>query len=368
MKTKNLVLLLLLVIVVFYGFYTRWGTKVPENLLLNPPGNLTVILTSFGNIDDKGVWQGEVAPFMRQLVTPIDISKQTPMCQSVYKGFLYQQPVLVVVAGQAKVRMTACVMNLLQTSKDHIKEVILAGIAGITPEKGGLLDSQGAVRNSDPVMIGDVCINSGAVDFDMQHYSADRAGSTIPQPLFWQVADPANVDNVDGSHALANELNSAALKVDWPQTSLAAAALDIKYHGSVNKTHVWGPTQCLEVSDDLFWHDIRSDLQARVMASAWLNSTQGLSVNAGDIMITTAMEAVPAGSVISWWNKNYKTKIAFAYVRSASNFDQVWVNSQGIPQSDGKSSLESGLDSDGAQFAFETASLPVLKMLELRNF
>ncbi len=361
-------MILFLVVIFFYGLYTKWGTRIPDTLKPPQTQKYSVVLTTYGSQDDQGHWQGEAAPYMERLVSGINVSSRYPMCIRAYKGYLFSQPVLIIISGQAKVRMAACMENILEKDGNGIKEVVLSGTAGITPARGGLVGSTGKLSRTDLVMIGDVCINSGAFDFDQQHYSSDIQNTKNPDPVFWNYTSENSAGFVDGSHPLANELYAASHKVVWPSVSSDVISANLKYHQVSRSPKSWGPTQCLESTDDLFWHDSRSDLRARIIGAGWLNSTQGLNLTSDDILIATSMEAVPAGAVINWWNQTNKTQIAFAYVRGASNFDQPWVNNQGVPQENGKTSLESGTSAAFSQLASFTASLPVLKMLELRNY
>ncbi len=79
------------------------------------------------------------------------------------------------------------------------------------------------------------------------------------------------------------------------------------------------------------------------------------------------MESIAAGNVVSWWNKAYKTSVGFAYTRGASNFDHVLLDENGLPVSNAKDSLKSGMRSESVENAFRNAAIPVLKMFELRE-
>jgi hypothetical protein len=269
--------------------------------------------------------------------------------------------VMLAITGTGKVQASACTTDILKITNGEIKEVILSGIAGITPMKGG------QQANGELAMIGDVCINSNAIDFASQYYSSDSEGTGTPNPTFW-ASDSANISTkTKGSIALAQELYDASSKVVWPKETAAVTAINTTYHNTSREPQAWGPGECIEASDDLFWHDTQSDLRAREMGAAWLQESLGYHVTKDNILVTTAMETAPVGTVISRWNNAYKTLIPFAYVRGASNFDQVWLDSDGLPAASGKESLEMRLDEDDVALASLTASLPVLKMFELRN-
>lgn len=358
----NLVFILLVSFLILIPWLQNQGFN-----FLNANKKTSIILTTFGYQDGDAKWQGEVTPYIEKLQNPREISDKFPMCTRVFSGNLYGEEVLVVISGMGKVKMTSCVSNLLQEIGDQVKEVILSGIGGITPMRGGLINEDGNLRQSKETMIGDICINSAAVDFDLQYYTADQAGTRYPNPIFW-LSDLANFSGqVDGSPTLAQELFAASAKVDWPQLSDEVKTVNRKYHTTSREPIAWGPTMCLEVTGDLFWHDYRADRSAREIGSEWLSKTRGSFVSADDIVIVTSMESVAAGNEISWWNKNYKTDIAFAYVRGASNFDQAWVTSEGMPVVNGKTSIENGASDSGVTDASKNASLPILKMFELRS-
>lgn len=329
--------------------------------------NTSVILVSFGSKDNEGIWQGEVAPFMDNLENTQDVSEMFPLCQQVLKGDIYGQKVLVVIGGMAKVNMSSCTTNLLFETNGHVKEIILSGIAGITPMKGGVKDITGNLRNDDPTMLGDVCVNSAAFDFDLQRYSSDKANDNSPIPDFWLPEYENSSNKITGSMPLSNELFRASLQVEWPDPSEKVKEKNYQYHKTSRRPKPWGPKECLEITDDLFWHDIRADKRARELGASWLSQVGDININEEDIVIVTAMEAIPVGVVVDHWNNTHATDIDFAYVRSASNFDHAWLNQDGTPAVDGRRSLETGMNIDLVEFAAESASLPILKMFELRS-
>lgn len=177
------------------------------------------------------------------LQDPVDVSAATPYCTGpLFTGMLSGEPVLLGVAGTAKVRMTACVQNILQVyaPAGGIKEVILTAIAGITPMRGGMVDVKSgfALRHDDLAMIGDVCISSVAYDFDLQFFAMDKGGTWTPDPVFWSSSwiGPSNV--VQGSKDLADELYAAALVAEWPDQTEASTANNMRYHGESRKPGV----------------------------------------------------------------------------------------------------------------------------------
>lgn len=325
---------------------------------------LSVIVVAFGEKDENGQWEGEVAPYMQKLKNPQEVSRSVPMCKYALNGKLFDKNVLVVVAGMGKVNMTACIKDVLDYRDGDIREIILSGIAGMSPMRGGLVDQNGSVRNDEPVMVGDVCINSVAVDFDLQRYSADSANTKSPNPLFWPSDALFSAKEMRAKTKLAKELERASKNVNFPQVPKQVEEVNLKYHKISRKPKVWGLGECLEVSGDLFWHDIRSDSIARLLAYEMLGKINS-QVKKESVVIATSMEAVPAGVIVSRWNDLHGKNIDFAYVRSASNFDHVWLDENGFPAEDGSKSLE-GFGA-GYEYAIQIQALPVLKMFEMRK-
>lgn len=318
---------------------------------------ISVVLTGFGEADENGKWSGEAAPFMQHLDKVVDKSSEINMCQSAFLGQIYGNPALVVVSGMAKVNTTACLSQIFSIYGLRVKEVIVAGIGGISPTRGG----------KEPVMLGDVCISSLAVDFDLQHYSADAGGLGVSVPQFWPQQSTFSSQSGKGTPVLADELYSASGKVVWPQTAANVVAVNALYHGDSRAPKAWGPRECMEVSSDLYWHDIKADGRARELAASYMNQVFESDTKPADMVVVTSMEAVPAVVLINKWNKNNYAETSFAYVRGASNFDQVYLDAQGNPAKDGRASIEDLKARGLSEYAIGTAALPVLKMFELRG-
>jgi len=303
-----------------------------------PLTDRTVVLTAF---------KAEATPYLERLTLPVDITAKAPFCDQAVAGSLSGQAALVVITGVGKVRASTCLLTILQLTSGRVKGVIFSGTSGITPEIT-------ANQFIGETMIGDVCINVSAIDFDRQHYSADLAGSGDPAPSFW-------LDEVIGSTSgtvLSDRLYQASSQASLPPPPESAIALNNQYHRSSRPPRVWGPQECLEVSGDLFWHDIRSDTQAKALAAQWQKT------DADKLVIVTAMESAAVGSVVTAWNSAYQTAIPVAYVRGASNFDQPPKDSRGAPLVDGQSSLETSLTGDTEDYAARTSAAVVLKFLE----
>ena len=233
--SKKIVFFLMVVFVVLalYIPYKNSHFENTERLSVDSKTKRTVILTALGSKNRKGAWLGEVSPFMSELENSIDRSSQVPMCDRFFEGNMNQQPVFVVVSGPGKVKSTACLMEVLLKYDNQIKEVILSGIAGITPMRGGMVDDAGNLRNDERVMIGDVCINSIAYDFEAQYYTSDQGNTRGSNPIFW-ASDSHDVSKqIQGSVSLSEELSNAGAMVDWPESSSEVTNNNIKYHGVI---------------------------------------------------------------------------------------------------------------------------------------
>lgn len=362
MKKLRPIFLFAIIIVLAYFLYL-------QSLESNPIGRdrPSVILTTFGNKDENGQWTGEVSPYMKQIKYPNDISEMLPMCESAYKGKIFDSPVIVIVTGSGKVAISGCILDVLQKTSGNIKEVILTGTAGISPMQGGMLTNNHLLKNGSPVMIGDVCINSTAGNFSSQYYTSDLANTSEVNPIFWPSDSIEKTKLNSRGMDLAKELYSASKHVNWPEATESIIEIDIKYHGHFRPVKAWSPVECMEVTDDLFWHDINADQVARNLAFTLLKNRVDKNIIFEDVLITTAMESQATEQIIARWNEANNTKIPFAYVRGASNYDHTWIKSNGLAAVSGKTSIEQRENENGVSFSSNTAAQPVLKMFELRN-
>lgn len=306
----------------------------------------TVILVSFGSYNSSSGWAGEATPYGEQLSDIQDISASIPLCQNAFSGTIFGQPIILAISGMAKVRTSACVSSLLQYSSGRVKEIILSGIGGIST----------AQASSQYPKIGDLCINSVALDFDRQYYASDMAASSSYQPIYWA---NSHIYSSSGSNQLASDLYMASQAVIWPDSPAAVKTLNQKYGIPSGIPYVWQPTQCLEASGDQFWHDSTADSRARALAAELLSVREPV--------IITSMEAVAAGTVIEKWNLANHMAIPFAYVRSASNFSLPAIGPNKLPLENGKDSIVSAMAGENTQYAIRIQALPVLKLLEQRN-
>ena len=344
------------------------GVNKQSKTRINDREKITVILTGFWGKDVLGNWSGETAPFLKEMKDLLDVRNKVRLCNLAYEGELYGSRVLVAATGMAKVKTTACLSEILHVYDKKIREVILVGIAGITPMKGGILDSLGKVRKSEPAMLGDVCVSFLAVDYDLQHYGADCGRSSLPEPKFWDQKSTFQAKFIKGDKKLADELLSACKKVRWPAVPKGVEKINTLYHSGSRFPKVWEPWECLEVTSDLYWHDLRSDCRARELAGGLLRREYGRKISPDSVLVVSSMEAVACGAVVEWWNRDHKRAIGFSYVRGASNFSHPYVDTDGKPVLGALESLKMSAKSGGASYAMQTEALPVLKMLELRSY
>jgi purine nucleoside permease len=266
--------------------------------------------------------------------------------------------------GVGKVNSTECMLDLLRHyGGSSIKEVIWSGIAGITPQIGGMLDSAGKLRTaSEKTVIGDVCISYLARDWDLQ-YSSRYDGT-------WWIGKSANKSRTSvGDVKLAEELWKAAQQVTWPDIPEGPASNIKLYHGEpgLRKAKAFNWLACGEVTGDNFWHGVDEDARARQLVAEFITEVTGKQVTASDVFAVTAMEQTGWMNALEDWNKAKNSDIPFAYSRSSSNFDHTWLDSKGNPLVKAAESIESGMSKGGSVYGSVTAALPVLKMLELRS-
>lgn len=326
---------------------------------------VSVVMSAFGGKDDNGNWGGEIAPFMDELKNPVDVTKNVGMCDMVFEGQLSGSEVIVVVSGMGKVRASTCTESLLNYYKGRVKEVIFSGIAGISPSTSG--PTGDLLNASDQAMLGDVCINSTAFDFDLQHYSSDQSNSNVANPNFWENDNSFSSKSVNFDPALAQELVTVGNQINWAYPPQDVVTENLQYHQRNRQPKVWGTKNCIEATGDLYWSDTSLDQKAREEGVTYLNKANNSALGANNIVVVTSMEASSVGSAISWWNLEHKTEISYAYVRGASNFDRPYWNSEGVPAISGNDVVSISSKNDYATYAINNASLIVLKMFEARG-
>jgi hypothetical protein len=342
--------ILTILILVLLAIFLAYKFSLP---FFDTGKQLSIVISPFGSQDASGKWQGEVAPFMSNLENGVDLGNKLPLCEQAFSGYLSQQPVLVLVSGIGKVKSAVCLTDVLEKYRGRIKEVILSGTAGITPNLGA--------------RVGDLCINSVSANFDSQYYSSDQPNTDYPNPSFWTNSDSDTSGQSISQGDLANQIFRVTKSVTWNDPPTQVNQINSQYHPDTRSLMVFGPDECIEISGDLFWHDTRMDLQARQMAAKLLNSSRGLNKTVQNTVMVTSMEAFSLGNVIRWQNSAFGTQIDFAYVRGADNFDHPPLNPYGIPDRSPKVSLESGMVNESVEYASQMAAKPILKLFELRN-
>ncbi|KKR09878.1 MAG: hypothetical protein UT39_C0026G0003 [Candidatus Woesebacteria bacterium GW2011_GWA1_39_21] len=353
-----------LIAILFVSLVFKGSTSV-SNKLNRANKKVSVIMTAFGGKDKNGNWGGEVAPYMDELKSAVDESERVGMCDSVFEGQLSGSDVVVVVSGMGKIRAAVCTESVLNYYKEWIKELVFSGIAGISPSKGG--PSQDSQNVSGQAMLGDVCINSLAFDFDLQHYSSDQANSNLANPTFWENNTPFSSKLTKADADLAQELIDASKQINWGSAPQEVITENLLYHQNNRKPKIWGVNDCIEATSDLYWSDTKLDQRAREEGAGYLNSAYNTSLTGSDVIAVTSMEALPVGAVVGWWNQANGTDISFAYVRGASNFDRPYWASSGNPAISGSDVVGMSLRNDYSSYAINNASLTVLKMFEMRN-
>lgn len=317
----------------------------------------TIILSAFAYQNDEGTWLGESGPFLNKLEAWDEVN--VIFCDQVVEGRLYELPVSIVTMGVGKNAARGCMDALLfhYEGSKGIKEVIWSGISGFSPRVGGVHS------NGTPTVIGDVCISHMAVDWDLQHSSMSNT-----QPDEWWYMRDRDTRTSVGSKNLAQELWEAEKYVTWPELEGGPRENTLKYHGEagLRKPKAFHWSECSETTGDNFWHSVQEDARARKLVADLISETLPIETTPTEVIAVTAMENVAWMEAVEEWNETQGEAIPFAYSRSSSNFDHPWLNDSGEPAVGGPESISAGMGSGGSTIGSITASLPILKLLEMR--
>ena len=193
-------------------------------------------------------------------------------------------------------------------------------------------------------------------------------------------SDVLGFDNVQqfviADPGLADELLQAAQQVIWPVMDEGVQAKVERFFTSdqVRPVQVFDYTQCGEVAGNNFWHGAVESKLARQYLASLITAAGFAQVEEDDVVTFSAMEAAAWMSVLARWNAHHGTQIPMAVIRGASNYDQVPLDTMGSPLTgaDGQPLTAMGdiledFKEEGASFAWGNASLPVLKLFELRS-
>ena len=359
-----------------------------------PPAPVrSLILNAFG--DANGTY-GESQPFINALTNKVDRTSESAYCKAVVEGQLYGQAVTVVVTGTGGGNSGPCTQEMLAWYAPNIKEFIWSGIGGATPAVGGMYDTAGKVLNNPPVMIGDVCIGVASWSWDLhfsnvndwaaQHQSASNQYGASGG--WWQMVNSKGqqvapgFDNVQqfavAGTALADEVLAASKSVRLPKRPVSVATKISRFHPDKQQWRTpkyYSYTTCGgEQSGDNFWHGATEDLLSRQYMST-LMRTSGLNkkATADNIVLFSAMEAVPWMTAVTRWNTANGTHFPMVVIRAASNYDQIPLQANGQPVrgKNGKplnamQDILLGFDDDSSAYAASTAAAPVLSLFRIR--
>ena len=354
----------------------------------------SLILTAFG--DASGTF-GESQPFLERLTDPVDRTRESAYCTVVVEGDLYGQPVTVVVTGTGGGNAGPCAQEMLGWYSPNIKEVIWSGIGGATPAVGGMYDRAGRVLGNPAVMIGDVCVGVASWSWDLHFSNVNDWASRRNPPSdiygpsggWWEMVDSQGKQVVPGfqnvrqfvvaDRGLADEVLAAAEGVSLPKRPASVTEQIARFHKDPKtwrEPTFYSYRECGgEVSGDDFWHGATEDRLARDYMSALMRSSGvNAKANPGNIVVFSAMEAVPWMSAVERWNAQFKTTIPMVVIRAASNYDQIPLRANGQPvlNKRGKpmtamQDILLGFDDTSSAYAATTAAAPVLRMFELRE-
>lgn len=336
--------------------------------------HVSIILTAFGGINDKGEMWGEAEPFLKSIRSLENRSNIFAFCDQLFTGSLFKHPVVVAVTGMGTDAAATCMQEILFHYKHGMKEVIWSGIGGITPQKGGVYDKEGIRRKEgEPIYLGDLCVSPNAYNYDLHHSSVTDWGSTgtwhQPGNGWWKTRWNNRNLYASGSTTLADEVIAAAKQVQWPEMPEVIRQKIEMYHPAFSgrSPKIFNYDECAEVSSNTYWHGIPEDELARQYVASLIEKVRGVSKTANETVALTSMEAVSWMNVLEEWNERYRTSIPFVNIRSASNYDQPPAGPSLRPILSAQESLNKGYDLGGKEYAIETAALPVLKMFELRT-
>ena len=354
----------------------------------------SLILTAFG--DASGTF-GESQPFLERLTDPVDRTRESAYCTVVVEGDLYGQPVTVVVTGTGGGNAGPCAQEMLGWYSPNIKEVIWSGIGGATPAVGGMYDRAGRVLGNPAVMIGDVCVGVASWSWDLHFSNVNDwpARRNPPSDIYgpsggwWEMVDSQGKQVVPGfqnvrqfvvaDRGLADEVLTAAEGVSLPMRPASVTEQIARFHKDPKtwrEPTFYSYRECGgEVSGDDFWHGATEDRLARDYMSALMRSSGvNAKANPGNIVVFSAMEAVPWMSAVERWNAQFKTTFPMVVIRAASNYDQIPLRANGQPvlNKRGKpmtamQDILLGFDDTGSAYAASTAAAPILRMFELRE-
>jgi hypothetical protein len=353
----------------------------------------SLILDAFG--DARGTY-GESQPFIAAMTNKLDRTGDSVYCEAVVEGQLNGQAVTVVVTGTGGGNSGPCTQEMLGWYSPNIKEFIWSGIGGATPAVGGMYDKAGKVLGNPAVMIGDACIGVASWSWDL-HFSNVNDWAATHQTAsnqygasggWWQMMNAngqqvaPGFDNVQqfavAGTALADEILAASASLQLPKRPATVAAKIARFHPDKEqwrKPRYYSYKQCGgEQSGDNFWHGATEDLLSR-QYMAKLMQTSGLNkkATADNIVLFSAMEAVPWMSAVVRWNKANGTAFPMVVIRAASNYDQIPLQPNGQPVlgKNGKplnamQDILLGFDNDSSAYAAATAAAPVLNLFRSR--
>ena len=326
--------------------------------------DLTVIAVTFAYMDEsKTKWLGEGGPFMNELLADPatkDVSDTLPFCEKALRGTLAGKEILFIVTKTTKLPAAMCSMNFVQSIwAGQTKEFIHTGISGFSPRVGGYVDAIGMPVTGEETMIGDLCISPVAVN--------ENAFFSATTGFYWRLTWPTDTDYVVGSTDLAGRLYKASLEVDWPPLPEKPRANVLKYFGdeAVLRPNKAFYGNCAELTSDVFWHSGIDDLYARNWIVGPLNAVFNGGLDASDVVASTAMEGVALFGPLDKYNQLYDPDIAFALVRSSSNYDQPWVGRDMLPAVGAEESIDAGMTSGGGdEWGAYTEYLVVIQYLK----
>jgi len=322
---------------------------------------------------------GEITPILNLMTN--QKNESTTYCEHITSGELYNQKILAVTTGIGSFYVTVCVQEILLTYGVNIKEMYYCGVAGGSASIGGYLTDLGAMHQTEPVMVGDVCITSFARAYD-DHWSSVQDWLTSGTPWTpgygWMAfTNPKyGTGSVIADTSLVNDLVSASKSVIFPSMPLPIVNYSLSFHRSneMRLPKVYDNSLCCENSGNDYWSGLPEDYLCRNFTAQVLATANTFpNATAENVLCITAMEAYGfIQTVQNWVKKNPGSNIQLAVLRGISDYThppvvQNLTDNKYYQIMPTYTWREIGYNFGGYPYAIQTTILPVIKLFQLRQ-
>uniref|UniRef100_A0A7S2W9M4 Nucleoside phosphorylase domain-containing protein n=1 Tax=Rhizochromulina marina TaxID=1034831 RepID=A0A7S2W9M4_9STRA len=220
---------------------------------------------------------------------------RTQFCEQVVHGTLAGHPVLLVTTGIGHDRAGLCLRGLLSVYHKSTREILFIGTGGISPAKGGIVNSDNCsavspAAETETTLIGDVCVSAMAANWDCHQCSWPQRVESACGPLPCHMFGRADLFGDWGcmyitDAALADEVLEASQTLDLPKPSAALReTIDHFWHGMSVGTgepysdhlrsnpRIFDYTECAEATSNTFWVGTPYDELGRIYVADIINS------------------------------------------------------------------------------------------------